>query len=387
MGKYFKIFIGILVIMVTPLSGCKCNEMCTNDVIEDVCLTFIESIPSLIQNYKTLLKTSPKYLCHLKVKITIDREMKKLRKLIDKEIQDTGKDHLANLDEMITILQTARNDYLHPKVDASSTDDEYLHLGHNSYNQLISSIYGNNISNAEKVIDFFDSLPDDDETIQGYRLLYDQMIKNNHLYSTLTTTIGYRALKFIKERKSENENLLYIRDNLPESLKNFTNIYQIYIDNAKGDERLATGLTNFLFDEKRRLVVTNVAGRESPFSMSSDWIINPVLNGRYFQIYIDGFDIKQYLYADSNELSRDIYRRNVFLWKNSDSTPIDKARWMIEPINGSSSFKIKNVYWNEYLFIDDGFVMTTRSEFRHVFTNRREGCDYDGCKWQIIRRK
>lgn len=242
---------------------------------------------------------------------------------------------------------------------------------------FIRKIYGGNVKKTEKVLQVINQFNAIEPKAFGYRFLFDEIKHSMDGNSSEMMAVIFNArLHFMNN--TNNEHIQYILNNLPDHMRNFPffnekisikNIgYPMYLF-ADDDNN-----PNRMIDEERGIVAVSNNGNSS----KSEWELHPNRYGTRFRLF--NKLLKKYLYADVHRL--DPTRRYSLIWKGKgDPLWPGSADWLIEPLNGQSTFRIKNVYWDEYLYTYE----TTRSpDMRLVLLWRLYGCSGTrACEWQF----
>lgn len=239
--------------------------------------------------------------------------------------------------------------------------------------QLVVEAYGENLENAEQIIEFIRELPYINDLIIGYDSLYKQMEKNYHLDSYQLVMLAYRIKETMEMDNYPNmgQDLKVIFNNLynklPDALRRLIwNGDVCTIRNRKHNEYLYESNIYskpffFTTDETRLHVFTWIGGGGVAENKGS-WKFSPVQNGKYFTIL--NRQLSHYLFSSKHNFDKD--RRRVFTWTAGNR--VSNGDWKIAPVESGSYFTLTNDHHGqiEYLFADGYFKHD--SERREVFT-------------------
>lgn len=259
-----------------------------------------------------------------------------------------------------------------PKFD-HVTDRQFL-------TDLITRAYGGNIRHGFKIIDLIESYPSDDQRIGGYRILFDEMMKNNDLYSVELMTLAHRVQQ-LNEKYATNADIKFISAKLPKSVLNFPWKKDFRIKNKMFNEFIYSPYDGQVVNEKSR----NIYSWKDVNNCNEDsckWKVQQSSNK------ISGFTIvnklrNEMLYASTNKMIDSNDQRLVYCWREKDIRPNGGELWMIEPIQGSDAFRIYNMYYKEYMFSPKN-RLNADSDRRKVLTWKRGGCFGDSCEFLIM---
>lgn len=245
---------------------------------------------------------------------------------------------------------------------------------------LITRVYGGNICNGFKIIEHIEKYPYEHQRIVGFRLLFDEILKNSDLYSVALMTLAWRV-QMINDTK--NIDLKFIRENLPKSVANFPWSHPVSFQNVEYKEFIYTpwiGETNQMKDKRNRFIYAGNEIKECKGPQCS-YAMTPNRNS------VLGFNLvneqrTELIYAGGNDLAFDRQRRYVFGSNARYFTQYGGDLWMFEPIENSNAFRVYNLYYDEYMmFPEDKFKID--KERRPVFTWRSKGCDGGQCEFYI----
>lgn len=290
------------------------------------------------------------------------------------------KNFVGNIENRIKYALQDKNDILSSFITEFQCQlpIEPSHPNVDELKRNITSLYNGNPMKSVNVFSLLNSLSDLSDTIRGYRIFFDELKKNNQLYSTATTTIAYRLMNDFLTTKNHNEDAIYLRNEIPESLKNFPWNSWMGITGSKLDMQLYVPLQDtHKFDIHRRNVLTCCTACNATAKISyCKWKLVPADNGQHF--YIQVGEINQYLVGESDQFALNNESRRIFTKKERE----EQGRWQIEAIPGTiDQFKIKNIYWNEYLYRAETPYQTFYAF--HTFLHRSGFCEFKDCNWRI----
>lgn len=245
---------------------------------------------------------------------------------------------------------------------------------------LITRAYGGNIRHGFKIIDLIESYPYDEQRIVGYRLLFDEMLENNDLYSVELMTLANRVQQ-LNEKFSTNADIKFISEKLPKSVLNFPWKKEFRIKNKMYNEFIYSPYDGQIVDAQRR----NIYSWKDVNNCNDDsckWMLQQSKNK------ISGFHIinklrNEMLFATNNFVSEAKSFRYVYGWREKIFRPYGGELWMFEPIDGSDAFKIYNMYYGEYMYSQKD-RLDKDSDRRRVQTWRKGACDYASCEFLIL---
>lgn len=367
-------------------------QECTK-IIAEITMSF----ENILNKYKQLYNVSGNFGCQLSVKNLFEEKTKTMKKILDDDLWKRVNDQL----EFSTKIQTAlklnglRQTYLKVNTNTTSTIinivklvnsnelkravEEYGLLDRTYLMEIIREILGQNMRNGEKVIQFLDLLPRMEETHLGYKYLYQDLIRYNATLSIPAMILSYRVLTIpnnLSLSPTSANTFAYIKNNIPYgvSIFPFNQLKPVGIMSTKYDEVFYA--SNSTRDVKRRKTYLSYEYRRMHDDDEEGWSLLTENNGFTFKIkpnYYPG-----YLYAETKEYALDENRRSVFVGEKMEP---GLGEWQFEPV-GDGSFKIKNLFWNEYLKAGDR--LGVGKDLRMVITRIRGGCGDDACKWRLM---
>lgn len=256
----------------------------------------------------------------------------------------------------------------------------YNQLGQEARRKIVTDLYDKNVNNVMNIIRFLDRLPQKSDTNYGLSILMNEMKQNNDLYSIPAMTLAYKAKLGNDDEKSDFMN---ITSHLPETINNFPFNESFKIFNKKFQEVYTSSNVFFgsdpnmrkAFTEKVRINI-DVEHIDSENEDPVDWVLRTFNDGITF--VIQNLGSPGYLYANYNETNVDVNKRRVFISVHRQTGD----EWQFEPME-DGNFRIKNVYWDEYLYASD--VLDSNQNLRQVVTWVPKGCDGDTCHWTYVK--
>lgn len=279
-----------------------------------------------------------------------------------------------------------RNDY-------AIAVNSYKMAGPELLEQLVRDLLDRNVKNAGKIIAFLDRLPRKEETYLGYKNLMLELKELNQTFSFPAMTLAYRA----KLGKGMFKSLAEVWENLPGIVKTFPFNEPFKLVDKQFRENYYASNLFFHEDPDKRKPFNDKAHRQSSNirlrpsgaivrgrddtatarpSTNKIWSVKTFNNGETF--VIQNGEFPGYLYADIIENAFDSDRRRVFM-TSGERNKYDE--WQFEPMK-NGQFRIKNVFWDEYLYSGDGFDYNARK--RRVVTWVPGGCDGNACLWSFL---
>lgn len=252
------------------------------------------------------------------------------------------------------------------KNDNSVSQREFLQTLINTYKSV------RNVGNILNIINSLDNNKDD--RIKNFRILFEQMQKNDDLYSIELMTL-VNSIYLHNAADLKNEDFKYIYDNLPSNVKSFPwGNTKIAIHNVRWPEQIC------VYNGKDESLSNHAVTRTNS-KQSCVWQI--VQSGE--QNSFSGFRLIQVaenssvLYAGNNNELIDDERRHVFgdSVESFEKNYYGGDLWMFEPLR-NGNYRIYNIFYDEYLY-----ALDTRESTRQILLWRPYGCDGSACEFKI----
>jgi exonuclease VII large subunit len=252
--------------------------------------------------------------------------------------------------------------------------------------KLVKKAYASDQRHKENMLKFGRGLPSIGLLGIAYKSLFDELKSNHLLANSFTLKLAYRVKEAME--MPNYQNVKQYKKNIFENLKNSipngirTVIWSgtLCLRNTAFNEYVYGESKNFVKDNRRK-IMTWVPGDRV---REGEWLIEPG-NGDASFFRIKNIYYGEYLFASSQ--TYDDQRREVFTWTPGSS--LIESDWVLEPQNDSASyFYIKNSHYkNEYLFASIlkssfFFGLMQNGDRRRVFTSREGGPMATG-KWEI----
>jgi hypothetical protein len=170
----------------------------------------------------------------------------------------------------------------------------------------------------------------------------------------------------------DEEKMLKLKSNLPKSVQFIIWNEEVVITNEHFKDEYLYAST-FFKDVDRRYVLGWIPGGSSDFQ--SSWVFSTIDDGSTFKIKCVFHN--EYLYPDNN--FKDNVRRNVFTWRRKSLEP--EFFWKVELL-GDDKIRIKSANYNEYFYAENSTYAFSPNR-RSVFTGvDGHACD-DSCNWML----
>lgn len=222
----------------------------------------------------------------------------------------------------------------------------------NTIKQIVIRYQKYNRGWNNNIIQFMDILPTPEERYMGYKMIFQELKRMNHIHSQYTMTLAYRAYFGLKDKTLSEESRLsleFIWNSLPKMFKDFPWEKPFSLYNLARRQLLVA--SNIEYDNRRKLPFVWKNDESKIRDKDERWVIEGVDNGLSFRI--KSVQYGYYLYPDSKEFNYDDKQRRVFLWKAD--MPVKYADWVFVPTL-LDSFQLWNAQWGEYMAV-------TKSDF------------------------
>lgn len=354
------VFVVLSLMIMSICVNCKKKEqqqsikglVCSDTVDQAVRLNYTVTIENLIRTLNVLKKLNElDVTCELDISEIVEN-FSILKKYCESENNNTYYEQ--------QLYDSIGDDDQPPKQWANYTNAELY--------ELIPSVYEENFNYSYKVFDIINTIYEPDQKLISLRVLMDELVKSDEIYSTATAIVAYQLsliVNTVSSSEGATKNLQHLLKYIPSSLQTFPWNSSVQIISA-----VKSGLiygSSSHYDNLRREVYTSY-NKNDIFL----WKFIPDCNGTCFSIKSE--ELGEYLYADNNFF--DVYSRKVFTWKVKHES-LEFGRWIMEPIKGAGHFRIRNVYWNEYLYLENNLG--------NVHTHRVQECEGINCMFRITK--
>lgn len=182
--------------------------------------------------------------------------------------------------------------------------------------RLVEAMYGNNLSNAEKVLQRGRDLPSFQQTGVVYEALWQAMNRNNHLDSYQLLMLAYRIKEHMDMSNYQNlsqkdkDRFEILKNRLPSGVRALLWDSYIYVGSNRYDNY-------YLYDQLEPDGSVTYTCNKDTDDAGYKWYVKPKNNGRYFSFHPQTSD-------------------NNAIWLGGSNS------WQVNPINSGSSFFFKN---------------------------------------------
>lgn len=226
---------------------------------------------------------------------------------------------------------------------------------------------------VELIVEFLEHIPS--ERVRGYGIILDELKTKKQLGNVALMTMAYRMDGKECEKTQAHE---LVRKSIPDFILKFPFDRVITMMDTHWSTLIFA--SSHLIDGNRRQVFGNKGGRGCQESFCA-WTLIPHNNGRYYQLK-SGYG--EFLYAESHKCDTDHERRNVYTTNidRINSTLWNHNLWQFEPVPESWSFRLKNVGYDEYLYVAfDGYDFDGGNN--RLFLWIPKGCDGKNCRFTV----
>lgn len=257
------------------------------------------------------------------------------------------------------------------------------HWNEEQVKKTIINLYDEKVQNSEALIRMVDKLESVEHRLFGYRCIFENMLaadkkyKSNELDNFSTIAIAHRIHQLRKDH-TKNEHMTFIWDNLPAAIKTFP-------FHAKNIKIKSKHFREYMYTNSHRSLVVN---RHFALTYKPDTSCEFASCEYELQMSDDNFGYKicnpiteEYLYLSPKRY--DSKRRYAL---TSLQTTIENYGdiWQFVPVRNSTSYLIRNVQWDEYLYPGISDTYKFDSERRHIFSYVPKGCEKEfWCEWTV----
>lgn len=251
---------------------------------------------------------------------------------------------------------------------------EYSKFDKARWPQLVKLMYAGNTKNYLPIINEISKLLNQNDKNYANEVFFQELKENGHLYTIPSMVLAFNL------QSNGDENQYKTMQAMPESIKLFPYKGRLLIRNVAFGEFLYVGGNSLMLDSERRRIFTWAGGRKC---IEDECFWNVTRSERHPDfVTITNKGYGKNLYAENDKFQFDSTRRNVFV--SDSNAPQEADEWQLEPVDDTKYFRIKNRYWDEYLYAEFDNQKYDVSK-RRVVTWKPYGCDGSTCQWEFLK--